>query len=1245
MTFTVLWTLLPNGYDSTAAGKLRLSLVASPRIADNRGSLTDSPLRDWPAFVAGLPTLRIATKGSDELIPVTRATGPAPDSQLWRAMFGATTRVAKRGLDDRPPQIAPSPASFVRAAQSLDAIFAGDNLVAQRAIAAIREVDADLAGPMADLETAMSRLGAVGRREEALALPLAAYARALRSEPARPGVRAARPLAGVAPIAAADFHQVVGLLLTHPRLALAVGLRIDLLIDAFEGARAIRVVGPDGNPLNGQLPQRQPWSHVRADPGKRRFTMEPGPSADPEVVGGVLAVAGNPAYSVATTDVVGTSLQLYAQAMSARPDGGVIDDRLPVRRDVGIMIARRDRPATVIGPRLARSADLHADLVSAQPGDIDLYADDVTSGFRVDVKSGAGPYRSLMARRVRYTVGGQSLPVQQDEGRIEPFAGVEQTDENGVAQLTAGEEIVTWDGWGLAADRPGPKVETQPGSPVTTSVVTPVTMPGYQLTTEVEPAPGSLPRLRFGQDYRVRMRAVDLAGNSIDPAVADPAQEIDAGRFLRHEAVPAPVSVPRRRYVEGESLNHLVIRSDDGVASSPCERHLAAPNCPQRLAELHGLFDSALGNNRGNQGIRDQILALASREAGSFLDPVVPDVNGQPVPAPGIAVVTNDPAAPPPVELPVPRGEALPNGAYVIHNADAVNLPYLPDPIAAGVALIGFPGTQGPVVATYSGAAWPDVRPTRLIVRPTTKTNSQTSATVEVIGGRQTLVLTVPPGFRADLELSSTIWSGLVGQLATGTATVKEVTTGLVPQLSARQPITVVHAVRKPTVAPAFAGPVPKPATAIGKPGYTATFKVTAHEATSARVDIEASWREVVDPGTGDLVDESRLIGIGSATVDPAGSGPFDVSISQLFGDTRHRTLTLGLWATTRFREYFPPADPGDRSLQRSGASTMSLSIPHRGRPAPPDVHSVIPLFRWNRGVDADNRRFGERRTEGLRVYLRRPWLATGEGELLGVVIHPDPAIAGDPAFAKRQSLVTRWGSDPLERTPDASPVSITAGQFTGAARTDTLALVDATVAGAKATIVGYPVSYDADRELWYADVRLNIPDEVWPFVRLGLVRYQPESLSGCALSPIVQTDFAQLPPTRRVTFVKEGAFGVRVQVTGRRTEGANFTVRQERWMPDAFDASSGLASDVGVGGADGWTVTPGPVGANLRANLLLTWTASGAPAATVVNELRAGRLVVEETQDGLALLSNSTARRAVFTETIDRSLIGIGSA
>jgi len=70
-------------------------------------------------------------------------------------------------------------------------------------------------------------------------------------------------------------------------------------------------------------------------------------------------------------------------------------------------------------------------------------------------------------------------------------------------------------------------------------------------------------------------------------------------------------------------------------------------------------------------------------------------------------------------------------------------------------------------------------------------------------------------------------------------------------------------------------------------------------------------------------------------------------------------------------------------------------------------------------------------------------------------------------------------------------------------------------------------------RKRWFVDVILDSTHAVWPFLRLSLARYQPNSIAGMAFSEAVATDFVQLPPERIGTLSRPEAGEVRVTVTG----------------------------------------------------------------------------------------------------------------
>jgi hypothetical protein len=80
-------------------------------------------------------------------------------------------------------------------------------------------------------------------------------------------------------------------------------------------------------------------------------------------------------------------------------------------------------------------------------------------------------------------------------------------------------------------------------------------------------------------------------------------------------------------------------------------------------------------------------------------------------------------------------------------------------------------------------------------------------------------------------------------------------------------------------------------------------------------------------------------------------------------------------------------------------------------------------------------------------------------------------------------------------------------------------------------------VSYDDThgRRLWYCDIEMNMGEAYFPFVRLALARYQPQSVTNAHLSRVVLVDFAQLMPDRSasITFDPIDTTSVQLAVNG----------------------------------------------------------------------------------------------------------------
>jgi hypothetical protein len=686
--------------------------------------------------------------------------------------------------------------------------------------------------------------------------------------------------------------------------------------------------------------------------------------------------------------------------------------------------------------------------------------------------------------------------------------------------------------------------------------------------------------------------------------------------FLRWDPVPSPALVPLRRYTEGESLRVLVVRS--GVTQDPdtleitvtpphvyvaplgafgyveeSERHLAPPKTSQVQAELHGVFDQAIGSTKAAD--QQKLLGIALLENGSFLDLDIADIDNPParLPQPGVRLETQpgtphaDPVTLPllgPDDPPAPgKSDHLPPGQYVVHDTPDLVLPYLPDPLARGVSFvfqeagldraIPFPfGTEG-FTARYLGT-WPEIQPFRLALA-----GGELSGKVK----DRAITISLPPGDVQRFRLASSLqrddldlfgpWRSLPQPVRDNRDVAEAAADAWLWGLTPFEDVTLVHAVPRPLEAPRPTKLLPLRVE--GATLVTLSGAVDLHGPSTDRLTAEATWTDPVDdltlpiweprPTAGHAFTSPVLAYEDLAILGPVeldGSlpevGPLHMhAANHQLGDTKHRVIDYRFRASTRFPEYFHPdllqPDPnveGDDGRSVVGP-TVSVSVPSSARPAAPVVHSVIPLFRWSDGAEPDQpvaRRHGRR--AGVRIFLERPWFSSGDGELLGILLAP----SGDDTFgppAPDESgfpFVSKWGGDPawwsapVERRPLA-PVQLdnllrTTGlddrPEPGRPVTPPAQLPLASLPERPAvTVVGYKPQYNQERRLWYVDVALDPGPTFWPFIRLAVCRYQPDSIPGCHLSPPVRCDYVQLAPERTTSVSRTDDRHVRVVVSG----------------------------------------------------------------------------------------------------------------
>lgn len=831
-----------------------------------------------------------------------------------------------------------------------------------------------------------------------------------------------------------------------------------------------------------------------------------------------------------------------------------------------------------------------------------LYADDLVHGYRMDIAydaAGETKWYSLHKRKNKYafvpfgttTEEPVSIPPgdEIDEGCIHLSLAKDENDEDPDDEKV-NEVIARWEGWSLSVPRPGKALNNE-GKEITDD-------PNeerkkykidkdskFRLQVETFPAPKTLPVLRFGKTYKLKIRTVDICGNGL-PVEVNPenaAACVKSGiKYQRFEPLPTPVlhavdevanaaSRDKVRERDGESLEHMVIRSNAGDAITPAsyeaanpthiynttnladknavntlqftpeaQRHVVAPRTPQIMAELHGMFDTYF---RDKAGAAQVYKIITERDAKEIKD------------------------------------DGTRKAPLVAYNkADGVKAAYLVDPLAAGVILTmksdtSFETTWKKGVSRkfsfyfdaecsdatagdkYTVDQW--LSPKSFMIKLV-----HDNATKEPFWDRVTRVLTIWLPKSAQIEIKyASFWrpedierfSALHPVISRGNnlRSLEHARKGVHWMFSPWRVIRLTHAVQQPLAKPQLDKTI-----TINNRNYEDTFtniatKISVHGSSTDKVDIEAAWKETID----DLSETAPKQMDGKTHVHtlqvkytdkelnclpkmdmvggPSGKGTF----RHPFNDTKHRMVNYTPVATTRYREYFTGIiETGMKTgkpvtITQTGDS-ITLNVLNSARPGAPVVDYVVPSFNWvkaNKGNEETHLRTGN-----IRVYLQRPWYGSGDDERIAVILPPkgtDPV--NNPVLKK---YCTVWGKDPVFMAPDLNnsnypqldhfPFGLDKNDpklnDENFAKTvpciyDTVKLAEEP--NVNVMVAAYKVLFDVEKQLYYADIPINIGFAYFPFVRLSLARYQKHSLringTDCCMGNSVQADWMQVVPAR----------------------------------------------------------------------------------------------------------------------------------
>ena len=718
-----------------------------------------------------------------------------------------------------------------------------------------------------------------------------------------------------------DFHKALTALSAYPVLMRALGLVFDVEVPASL-CSASPAAGVYGTIVVKSVTAGFKWaltptfgfpatayvgssSQFRAAPATPPADVTAGNYQPGDVIGGLLGLS--PAnYQLMQVDLDGALLKALALAdnvfnPASTPETAGTD--LPSLRTAGIGLIANGRGAQLL-QAISQNNSFNQALVSNSPFPRALNAADLVRGFRIDIYSlHTKTWYSLHRRDATYKFGahgGIVIVSQDEEGFLQPAAATPAEDKtrkpNKIAQdnhipqpsgdIFFHERVSRWDGWSLSAQRPGgvlnrspdPALATDP-DPTMNEPITP-----FKMETAFAARPGSLPELRFGNQYRLRARAVDIAGNSLPLNAATPVNAaLPAGGtllpYLRFEPVNPPLVVLRQPVAAGGSLERLVIRSynanvslDSSPTNQQDSRHIAPPRTSVRMVEQHGMLDDASGHLRGDAGTFNLIVQRDNYK--------LPTQGSTPVDPSAHLQVLYFPD-------PLSRGAALrdlpntPDNTYGRIAKNVLNYQTLPDvqPNTGSVTFVGF------------GGGWPGRQSFRLVVRESSAAPAWDAADrVLTVSLQKSAVAVVSlsscmaPG---DLSLMG-IWGWIrelfeaaeVDAMSTSSANVTVNTTsdtlalltrlvleGGHEMLTPSRTLTMVHAVQQPLGRPTFLQlpVVHRPSDPILASTLNNSFTpITAWRSqgsqsavllgglqingdSSAKIELEASWIEVTD--------------------------------------------------------------------------------------------------------------------------------------------------------------------------------------------------------------------------------------------------------------------------------------------------------------------------------------------------------------------------------------------------------------
>ncbi len=870
-----------------------------------------------------------------------------------------------------------------------------------------------------------------------------------------------------------------------------------------------------------------------------------------------------------------------------------------------------------------------------------LYSDDLVMAYRMDIayEDNPGKWHSLHQRRMSYSwfdEAGTAHPIdgiEPDEGYVEMGIIEKENDQD---NIYVPETLARWEGWSLSVGKPGMAIndsEDHPAKKPTDrhdylSSSREVERKKYlfdptldfKLNAQAEPVNGTLPRLRFGKSYRIRIRTVDMAGNSLplDTESESPSDTYCTNiRYYRYEPLSSPLVLVGNELRDGEFLEQMVIRSNYDADVADYEkkytphgqdskgrsvRYLLPPKNSQLMAETHGKFEKAFADPQKAK----EIYSIITSHEGLY--------------------------------------ERNADNSEKIYTDQEAKIIYLPDPMAAGIAV--FVDTESddthdvdflPRMFSFFSKDELSADKTNAVSIPDDWYNTEAirikleegASGASWDGSKRTFTVKLPKGQRIRLRIStfwreedmkklSAIWQLVKSDAGARLAEIENIArSGQHWMISPSRTFELVHAVQQPVEEPSLMQIVPER-------DYNDTLamlnvRFSVHGESTGMAELKASWTEPLDDGISveikeknftdtipeiDIYYHDQTVTLGTVNetrpglpdrklelnqpkwkTEPLTIRQFDVQPGSLkinnfyklkaekladihrqkttdnsknvlatlrldleesklslvkmldlrhyplehaFGNTRHRWVNYSVVAISRYAEYFTNVKKNKPEISFVRESkTGKINILSTAKPDKPEIDYIIPAFEWQKtsqgGMQTHIRKGGV-----LRVYLKRPWFSSGEEEKLAVIL-PDnsgntsPMITTMIQGVNYTDAYTHWGADPLF----VSELPVKASPQPADFRLNPVVEKGLTYPGnetAKATAVAYPVTFDKEKQLWYADIALDTANMYFPFIRLALARYQQHSLrienTDVCLSNVVMAGMIQMVPERKTSVV-----------------------------------------------------------------------------------------------------------------------------